>query len=742
MKCAILMAVLLLSAVPATAADKWTRVQSKNFTLAGNASENQIREVAEQLEVFRTAFSRFFNLKEGSSVGTTVIVFKSDSAFKPYKPLYQGKPANVEGYFQPGSDMNFIALAADMQTPRVIYHELVHRIMSDNMGSLPLWFQEGFAECFSSIEIMGKDKKVRLGRALAEHVELLNERRFMPLEKLFAVAHGSPEYNEAEKQGLFYAESWAFVHYMMFATPERRTQFMTFLNGLSSGSPAPQVFQEVFKTDLASFQKTFEAYIQQRMAWNAFEMNTAGGLDRSKDMAALTLSEAESEFYLGDLLRHTNRLPEAQTHLAKAIQLDATLGAAHASMGRLLMAKNNDAEALGYLKRATELEPGNYLTHYYYASLIGSRKNTLSDAEWTTMRTELQKTIELAPHFIEATEMLAAANISRNTDIPQTAELLANALKVAPGRDYLAVQLAYALSRTQQRESARPLLRSILAKPSLDPVLRQNAQNLIDFLDRSLSVPAGNTNRAAVERVSINSTLTPVTSNTDDAEAPESRRTVSTPNATPPAPEFTREERDRLQRELDALAPGTAKMRGLLTLLDCRNGLTLSLVADGKTVKFHSATPNAIKFTSFNSAVTGQIACGPTPGNGVPAAIVYRPQPTAEVLGEPLNVEFLDTADRSLYTALPTVPGTSLVKGLLTKLDCTGSVSISVVFEGKTLQFYTDSTSKVAFMNGPNPDGTVTCGPIAAPGLPVTVLYRPAASGNIMGEPVIVQFQK
>ena len=28
----------------------------------------------------------------------------------------------------------------------------------------------------------------------------------------------------------------------------------------------------VFKTDLASFQKIFEAYIQQRTAWNAFEI--------------------------------------------------------------------------------------------------------------------------------------------------------------------------------------------------------------------------------------------------------------------------------------------------------------------------------------------------------------------------------------------------------------------------------------------------------------------------------------
>lgn len=732
MKPTLLAVFLLLSAIPAVAADKWTRVQSKNYTLAGNASENEIRNVAEELEVFRTAFSKFFNLREGSSVGTTVIVFKSDDAFKPFKPLYQGKAANVSGYFQSGPDMNFIALAADMQTPRVIYHELVHRFMSDSMGSLPPWFQEGFAECFSSIKIIGKDKKVQLGQAPGEHVELLTQRQFMPLEKLFAVVHGSPEYNEAEKQGLFYAESWAFVHYMMFDSAERRAQFMQFLNGLGGGRPAPQVFQEAFNTDLASFQKVFEAYIQQRLAWNAFEMATPTGLDRNKDMTARTLTEAESEFYMGDLLLHLNRLPEAETRLKKAITLDAKLGTAQASMGRLLMKKNNDAEALGYLKRSTELDPGNYLTHYYYASQISSRKTTLSDAEWTTLRSELQKAIELKPQFVEAIEMLASANLSRNTDIPQTVEMLNNALSIAPGRDYLAVQLAFAVSRTPQRESARPLLRSLLAKTSLEPALRQNVQSLIDFLDRSLAVPA-------VNRTALASSAIPVPAAGDTP--PVVRRTDPTPAET--APEFTREERDRLQRQLDALEPGTAKMRGVLTLLDCKNGLTLSLVVDNKTVKFHTATTTAIKFLSFNAAVTRQISCGPTPGNGVPAAIVYRPKETADGIGEPLSVEILDSADRSVMPTLPNIAGTALVRGLLTKLACTGSVSMSVSFEGKLLEFFADSPAKVAFLNGPNPDGTITCGPIAAPGLPVTVVYKPAESaGAVMGEPVIVQFQK
>jgi tetratricopeptide (TPR) repeat protein len=717
----LLTAFLFLCAVSANAADKWTRVQSKNFLLVGSATENEIREVAEGLEVFRTSFSKFFEVKNGPSVPTTVVVFRSDQAFKPFKPVYQGKPANVAGYFQPGQDTNFIALAADMDTPRVIYHELVHRLLSDNLGGLPLWFQEGFAECFSSIKIIGRDKKVQIGNALAEHVELLNQRNFMPLEKLFAIAHGSKEYNEEEKQGLFYAESWAFVHYMMFDSAERRAQFMTFLNGISNGAPTAQVFQQVFKTDLPTFQKTFEAYIQQRMAWNAFEVNTAAGLDRSKDMTARMMTEAESESYLGDMLLHLRRYPEAEEHLAKAVKLDSKLGIAQASMGRLLMQTNKESDALAYFQRATELDPSNYLTHYYYAALLNNRKaGQPSEADWATVQTELKKTIQLAPQFTEATQMLASANLTRNVDIPETIEMLTNAWKLAPGDDFLPVQLAIALSRTQQRERARPIARNLLARPSLDAPLRQNMESLLTFLDRAAA--AETANRAVTERIAA-------------------AREFAGNNAPAPPPEFTKDERAQLQRVLDDLPPGTEKISGILVLLDCKSGLTLSLIVDGKAVKMHTNTPNTLKFTSFNPAVSKQITCGPTPGGGVPAAVVYRPKKGPDDIGEPLSVEFLD--DGAPRTAsLPTIPGASMVKGLLTKLECAGDVSIEVNADGKTLLFGKVEKSKVAFLNGPNSDGTFTCGPIPAPGLPVVILYYPSKSGDVVGDPIVIQYQR
>ena len=102
-------------------ADKWLSVETKNFLLVGNASESQIRRVGRTLEQFREGFATIFPaVRNQSPIGTTVMVFKDDSAFKPFKPLYEGKPADIGGYFQSARDVNFIALTGDIRTPRII----------------------------------------------------------------------------------------------------------------------------------------------------------------------------------------------------------------------------------------------------------------------------------------------------------------------------------------------------------------------------------------------------------------------------------------------------------------------------------------------------------------------------------------------------------------------------------------------------------------------------------------------
>src|SRR4029078_1929969 len=85
------------------AKDSWIGVRTKNFYLIGNASEKDVRKVGLKLEQFREVFTRLFpNMRFNSPVPTTVVVFKSDSSFAPFKP-----GPNIAGYFQAGPDVNY-----------------------------------------------------------------------------------------------------------------------------------------------------------------------------------------------------------------------------------------------------------------------------------------------------------------------------------------------------------------------------------------------------------------------------------------------------------------------------------------------------------------------------------------------------------------------------------------------------------------------------------------------------------
>src|SRR5258707_720507 len=78
--------------------DSWTSIRSKNFFLIGNAGEKDIKDVATRLEQFRDVFTRLLpGMRFNSPVPTTVVVFKNDSSYKPFKPN-----PNFAGYFQPG----------------------------------------------------------------------------------------------------------------------------------------------------------------------------------------------------------------------------------------------------------------------------------------------------------------------------------------------------------------------------------------------------------------------------------------------------------------------------------------------------------------------------------------------------------------------------------------------------------------------------------------------------------------
>src|SRR5262249_21239234 len=215
----------------------------------------------------------FPKVDQVSAAPTTIFVFRSDESFKPYKPIYKGQPANVLAYFQPGDDVNYIALTAGLPSPNVILHEYVHFLLRQHLGSLPLWIREGLAECYSTFDLNGRQTEFTLGRASEQHIATLNMTpQLIPLKKLFDVRDNSPEYNEESKQGMFYAESWAITHYFLFGSDsKRRMQFVDFVTALARGNAPEASFSEAFKTDYGTIEAEVGEYVRKRSSWQTMK---------------------------------------------------------------------------------------------------------------------------------------------------------------------------------------------------------------------------------------------------------------------------------------------------------------------------------------------------------------------------------------------------------------------------------------------------------------------------------------
>ena len=225
--CAALLLSLLALAEPAQAAT-WRRLQTAHFTFVGDASEAQIRQVAEQLERFRTVMALALpNLSTVSPVPTVVVVFSSDRAFDPYKPRFEGRRVEAAGYFQNGEDVNYIAVNADVGSAvaDVVLHEYTHFLIGNTFGIVPVWLNEGLAEFYGTVVGSKGGRAAIIGTAPRAHVDLLRQSTFIPLGQLMTIDRASPMYNEGSRRGVFYAEAWALTHYLTLGSPERRAQF-------------------------------------------------------------------------------------------------------------------------------------------------------------------------------------------------------------------------------------------------------------------------------------------------------------------------------------------------------------------------------------------------------------------------------------------------------------------------------------------------------------------------------------
>ncbi|MGH9752923.1 MAG: tetratricopeptide repeat protein [Blastocatellia bacterium] len=611
------------------AKETWTGVKSKHFYLTGNAGEKDIRKVAAKMEQFREVFSRLFpRANLNSPVPIKVIVFKNRKSYQPFMPVYEGKVSEVAGYFQSGPDVNYITLTAELgqESPfSTIFHEYVHSLTNDNTYSAPPWFSEGLAEFYSTFDVTDGEKKVWLGKPISHHVYLLRENKFLPLQRLFAVDHDSPEYNERDKKGVFYAQSWALVHFLMLGNnSQRQPQLVKYLGMLANGVPVDESFKQAFQTDYATMEKELKNYIgRNTYPVQTFMFDQKLQFDAAMESAPIT--EAEWNYHLGDLVLHINRT-DCEQYLKKALQLDPNLAVAHASLGIAQMRGQRFAEAKQSLERAVATGSQNHMAHYYYAYVLSREGMDESNMirEYAPevarkMREHLKKAIAISPGFPESYNLLAFVNMVTGEELDESASLLRRAISLSPGRHEFVFMLAQIQMRQQKYDEAHKMLEPV-AKNAPDPELRQRAQSLLESI------------KSITERLEQFKAET---------EAANTRQVTTGTGAK--TGENVERPRIPLRRRFEG-----EKARGLLTEIQCsEKGLTLVIKDGERTLKFNTGAPEQLQFVAYSQDTGQSINCGKVnPARSV--IVTYRGSTDAKspFNGEPIAVEFVKQEEK------------------------------------------------------------------------------------------------
>ncbi len=606
--------------------ERWVSVRTENFTVIGNASEREIREASVRLEQYHSILARLFTGMR-STVQTTVIVFKSDESFKPFRPLYQGKPAPVAGFFQPGRDQNYIAISTERRSDspyRTVFHELAHLFIDNHLRGLPLCFNEGVAEYYSAFKISDDGRKIAFGQENAQHVRLLDKKELMPLQALLAVDYDSSSYNERGPQAVFYAQSWALVHYLLHRDGQPALEKFTRLTTLlAGGATIEDGLRQAFQADLASIEKGLKSYVRQS-PYPAEVKNFDRPLMVNSEARSREMSGAEAQAYLGDLLLHLNRPEEAEGYLRQSLAQNPELVMAQASLGMLRLKQRRATEAVQLLRRAAARDTQNYLTQYYYAYAL-SREEMGEDGKVSgygptaaaAMRAALERARELSPRFIEAYRLQAFLNLALNKQLDEAVALLKRALELAPGRQDIQLVLAQVHVRRLDFTAAREALSPILKRPA-ELNLREQALGMIEDM-KTAEEQAARLNRA---------------------EAASEEEAVASASKTEslPAEKAHSSGNQRLAKRFKG-----ERVRGVLKSIKCmETGVALYVETSDRLLRLHGEELKKVFFVAYVVGLERTVNCGVrSPENLV--VLTYRPSnnPHAEFDGEAIAIEFV-----------------------------------------------------------------------------------------------------
>ncbi|HXM10235.1 MAG TPA: tetratricopeptide repeat protein [Terriglobales bacterium] len=467
---------------------QWVEIHSPNFSVITDAGDKRGRDVALHFEQMRAVFGKLMTQAHVNlPVPLQIVAFRNSKEMRQLAPVFNGKPTEMAGLFQGGEDRCFIMLDMSVENPwSVVFHEYAHQLMNGNLSArADPWFEEGFAEYFSSIEV--DSKEARVGKIPEQTYQILQQMGTMRVADLFRVRQYSKTYNESgDHRNVFYAESGLLVHYIYDnqLIPKLAAYFDAKINQKKTVEEATE---QAFGMTTDQLDKALRNYLSSGR-FKYYPMATPSGIVAAQ-FTETPVSVEDAQALLADIDAHSpDHHDRALEEFEAVLRVDPDNAAALRGAGYAYLQRHEYEHASEEFRKAEAHDSKDPRVHYYNALLLSRAGDFRNGAKSEEMKKELEAAIALDPKLADAYSLLAYAQ-AFSGETEKGLATMQKAVELSPRNESYQINLANIYMTNRKVDDAITLLRS-LANSENPGIANQASASLAqaeDFKERSKS---------------------------------------------------------------------------------------------------------------------------------------------------------------------------------------------------------------------------------------------------------------
>jgi hypothetical protein len=293
--------------------DHWVKFTAGPFEVLTDAGARAGRETIVRFEEFRHALGEMVGEPDlQTPVPVRILVFRNAKGWAPPAPLAEGR------------DCYAIVLAEKGVVPPAVYSDLTRLFLKSNTAQMPLAFEHGLAEFFSTFEVSG-----------------------------IHITVGAPPLRPDL--------DWARVHLLVVA-PEYSGKLRVLLYNLRKGVDQDPAYRNAFGKSAAEVEAQAKHYFAER------DFPTTSLSSRpmtERDFPEKPISDADARLARADLLAGTQSVAEYQSLLRDGVKV----AEAEEGLGLLALAGHRNDEALRHFAASIEATSASARCYIEYAKL-------------------------------------------------------------------------------------------------------------------------------------------------------------------------------------------------------------------------------------------------------------------------------------------------------------------------------------------------------------------------------------